>query len=110
MIQTLKWKLWKPILWAYQRVVRGYDDRVTWCLHEYIDDMILAHIDHQIIKCVGYPYGLTMKKWKKVLETMRKGFVPEPNYLENKKAFNKWRKDRTKALVLFSIYYDSLWD
>ena len=110
MIQTLKWKLWKPILWAYQRVVRGYDDRVTWCLHEYIDPMITAHLEFQLAEGSGYPVELTRKKWNVILKTMLKGFREEPNILGNKKAYKKWQKDRTKALVLFSIYYDWLWD
>jgi hypothetical protein len=100
MIQTLKW--------AWQRVVRGYDDRLFWSFSNYVDDMVVAHVTHLRSDNHGYPHGLTQKKWNKVLDTILKGFRPEPDTFS--KGWKKYRKDRQKALVLLAFYWDNLWD
>ncbi len=71
------------IKWAWQRVFRGYDDRLIWNLHSYLSDYLpvivrrLAKIAH------GYPSSINKKSkanfknigdWKKTLEKIAKGF------------------------------------
>ena len=111
MIQTIKdWAL--EVKYAYQRVSRGYDDSLFWSLSEYVDPMIRAHVGHLRYSqdvLSGHPYGLTQKKWDKVLDTILKGFVNEPEYTDTK-AYKKYRKDRDKALLLLAVYWDNLWD
>ena len=97
------------VKFAYQRLVRGYDDRVTWDLPAYIYRMIIAHLKHQRDNGSGRPVGLTEKGWHKVLDKMIKGFELDDDWT-NKKQMEKYQKARSEALVLFSIYYDSLWD
>ena len=97
------------VVWAWQRVYRGYDDTLFWSLADYLDPMIVAHVRELRENGVGYPAALTQKKWNKVLDTILKGFEEEPDFI-NKKSWKKYMKDREKALVLLAFYYDNLWD
>lgn len=109
MITDLKYK----IKWAWQRVVRGYDDRLFWSMAEYLDPMVVAHVKNQRGQSHGHPANLTEKRWNKVLDTILKGFVEEPDILKNGHTTASWRKyhkDRTEALVLLAYYWDNLWD
>jgi hypothetical protein len=91
--------------WAYQRAVRGYDDRLYWGMDEYLDPIILAGLKNLKENGMGYPIGLTEKKWNKVLDTMISGFETDKyTYTESE------MKKRKKALVLFAFYYNNLWD
>lgn len=96
------------IKWAWQRVTRGYDDRVLWSLSEYIDPIILAVLKSHREIDGWHPIGITAKKWNKALDVMIAGFQPEPNWSKVSE-YKKWKKNRDKALVLFAFYYDSLW-
>lgn len=100
----------KNILYALQRLTRGYDDRLFWSLSEYIDPMIKAHVEFLLQEQGGYPYPFTQKKWNKVLETILKGFGEEPEMMAGKKYWDKYYKDRNKALVLLAMYWDNLWN
>lgn len=95
---------------AYQRVVRGYDDRLFWSLRDYVDPMIVAHIKNQKENGHGHPTHTTAKKWSKVLDTMLAGLGEEPEFGVDKKVWQKYLKTRGKALVLLSYYWDDLWD
>jgi hypothetical protein len=61
-------KIFNEIKWAYQRVVRGYDDRIFWGVDEYFEQFLPA------IKqfCKGYlehDYCDLNHKRKKVMQT-----------------------------------------
>lgn len=103
-------KMIQAIKHAYQRVVRGYDDRLFWSLRDYVDPMIVAHIRNLKENGCGYPAHTTAKKWNKILDTMLKGFVEEPEFGVSNKVLQKYLKNRAKALVLLSYYWDNLWD
>ncbi len=98
------------IKWAYQRAVRGYDDRLHWDLAEYLDPMIVAQARYLRDHGVGYPSGITQKKWNKVLDTIIKGMGETPDDLASMKLWKKYQKEREKALVLMAFYWDNLWD
>lgn len=102
MIQTVKY--------AWQRLVRGYDDRLFWSMSHYIDPMIVAHIKNLREDGHGHPSNITEKKWNKILDTIMLGMGEEPEMLAGVKAWNKYRKDREKALILLAFYWDNLWD
>lgn len=106
MIQTIKNALWS-VKRAWQRLTRGYDDRLFWSLRDYVDPMIVAHVTFMRDTGHGYPIGVTKKKWEKVLNTILAGFVPEP---ESAKDFKKYARARGRALVLLAFYWDELWD
>ncbi len=91
------------IKWAWQRLTRGYDDRLFWAMDSYLDPIILAGLKNLKENGMGYPPGITQKKWNKVLDTMIEGFEIDTFSERN-------MKKRKKALVLFAFYYDTLWD
>ena len=97
------------IKWAWQRVVRGHDDRLFWDMSTYLDPMVLAMAKHIREHGHGYPTGLTKKKWDKGMDVIIKGFRPEPD-VPSAKAWKIYMKDRQKALVLLAYYWDNLWD
>ena len=100
----------QQIKWAYQRVVRGYDDRLFFGFSEYVDPMVLAMAKYLREQGKGYPAGVTEKKWNKALDIIISGFGEEPEMLAGKKFWKKHYKDREKALVLLAYYWDNLWD
>lgn len=102
MIQTIKY--------AYQRLTRGYDDRLFWDMQEYIDPMVVAFVKNLREHGHGHPSEMTQKKWNKVLDTILIGFVPEPEMGAGKKVWAKWLNSRNKALVLLAFYWDNMWD
>ena len=109
MIQTIKnWFL--PVKYAYQRVVRGYDDRLFWSLADYVDPMIVAHVKYLREEGCGHPANVTLKKWNKVLDTILAGFGSMPEAPSSKKDWRKYFKNRDRALVLLVFYWDNLWD
>lgn len=95
------------IKWAWQRVFRGYDDRLFWAMDEYLDPIIIAGLKNLRENGHGTPYGLTLKKWNTILDKMIEGFSTEDDDLTlPAKAYKK----QQEALVLFAFYYHSLWD
>lgn len=66
----------KEIKWAYQRVVRGYDDRIYWAMDEYFSQFIpaikefceneLEYCDKNLNKNRFKVYKETLKLIKKV--------------------------------------------
>ena len=96
------------IKWAWQRVVRGYDDRVLWDI-SHLDSQIVAVATYLRDEGHGRPMGVTQKKWNKVLNTLIEGFSPEPDW-KNGKELKKYIKKRKEALVLLAYYWDNLWD
>ncbi len=110
------------IIWAWQRVFKGYDERWDWgtvsqlqtimpkCLRE------LKRIHH------GCPPDLWDKskkkkecwKWTMILEKIARGFEASAELHElakNKgKKFEKLIKERNEGLKLFVKYFENLWD
>ena len=99
--------IFREVKWAAQRVVRGYDDRIFWCMSEYLDPIILAGVQNIREHNHGYPNGLTQKRWNKVLDKRIVGFGEEPDDI---KSMKKYYKDKEQALILFAYYYNDLWD
>lgn len=97
------------IKWGWQRLTRGYDDRIFYSLASYIDPMIVAHCEYLRLEGHGTPISFTEKKWKKILDTIIKGLSPEPDW-KKVSEWKKYRKDREKALVLLAMHWDELWD
>lgn len=98
----------QKIKWAYQRLTRGWDDRLFWGMSTYIDPMVLAMAKHLRESAMGHPTNVTAKKWNKALDVIIKGFRDEPEL--SAKEWKKYLKDREKALVLLAYYWDNLWD
>lgn len=59
------------IKWAYQRVVRGYDDRIHWGFDEYLEQIIPA-IKLFCEEELNADYSMLNKKREKVFKKMLK--------------------------------------
>lgn len=111
-----KLELWKlELKWAYQRVVRGYDDTATWDFDEYVAQLIKENCFLIAENGIGYPDGLTEKKWKQILLDISFGFgsyieMRSGNYTFNEKEYKRLKKEYENGLKLFSKYHPHLWD
>lgn len=95
------------IKWAWQRVTRGYDDRLFWDVDAYLSPIIRDGLTYLRENGHGYPSDISLKKWNKALDTMILGFSEEP---VDMKLFKKHYQNKQKALALFAAYYNNLWD
>lgn len=103
------------IKYAYQRVVRGYDDKMFWNLDEQLGKIISEVTLRMADKARGYPDGLTPEKWELILNDISLGFG---SYLEMRsgwydfqdKEFKRLDKNFKRGLKLFTRYYTNLWD
>lgn len=98
-----------------QRGLYGYADTDTWNLDWYLSTLLSSAIqkiyDDGVI---GFPHGLTEKRWNVILLKIVKGFEADLKIDEDCKAINKtikrWEKERKEGLELFIKYYNNLWD
>lgn len=107
------------VKWAYQRVVRGYDERAYWDLDEYLAEIILPVLKKFKAQANGCPPGLYDKslkdpyhKWRHTLDEIIKGFEAHKkigviDY--QPQDFEKLNKQKLRGLYLFSRYYGDLW-
>lgn len=122
------------IRWAWQRVVRGFDDSMVWNHHSYHSEQtakILRQLAEHKVGCPGELYDGKKKndechKWRDILVQMAEGFEAATAidnmefYTENKKgeydskASEKKRKvlenKFDKGMSLYVKYYFNLWD
>lgn len=103
------------IKYAYQRAVRGYDDRMFCNLDEEIGKIISLVTLKMADKTNSYPDELTPEKWEGILNDISLGFG---SYLEMRsgiytfedKEFKRLDKNFKRGLKLFTRYYTNLWD
>lgn len=103
------------IKYAYQRAVRGYDDRMFCNLDEEIGKIISLVTLKMSDKTNSYPDELTPEKWEGILNDISLGFG---SYLEMRsgiytfedKEFKRLDKNFKRGLKLFTKYYTHLWD
>jgi len=117
-------KLLYEIKYAFQRLFRGYDDRKSYDVYYEIAKFTLRHLKNfRKLKKVGYPMGLTMKKWNKILDKMIYAFERIANddilVYQDKNGQYKTRSEKNikninskidEGLTLFVKYFQSLWD
>lgn len=95
----------REVKWAWQRVSRGYDDRLYWGMDEYLDPIIIAGLKNLRNNGNGYPCLLSQKKWNSILDIMITAFQTDKyEYTEESK------EQRNRGLKLFARYYNHLWD
>ena len=103
------------IKYAYQRIVRGYDDKMFWNLDEQLGKIISEVTLKMADKFNSYPSDLTPEKWEGILNDISLGFG---SYLEMRsgwydfedKEFKRLDKNFKRGLKLFTRYYTHLWD
>jgi hypothetical protein len=96
--------------WAKQREERGFDDTELWNLFhhlaEHIAPRLKAFRDHDK---VGYPAGLSAKKWQNILSKMI--FAFEEISKDDMWDFDeKKNKKVEEGLDLFRKWFLGLWD
>ena len=65
----------REIKWAYQRVVRGYDDRIYWDMGAYFSQFIPAikeFCEHELEYCDKYVNKNRFKVYKETLKLIKK--------------------------------------
>lgn len=112
------------IKWAYQRVVRGYDDTFVWSMYSEHCKLMIAALTQLRNEHVGSPMPDEEdestdihKLWESQLDEMIDGFkaMQEMEDLTWSDAFNKTKQKAldvrfTKGMKLFTKHYRSLWD
>lgn len=122
------------IRWAYQRVFRGYDDRVTWGIDNYLNEhmptwlRVLKENDQGVpFEC--FPEGawdeekcrfaegsdeIAERNWHAALDGMIAGFEAAKRLsdwdFEGREELDELRRVQNDGLALFVKYYGSLWD
>jgi len=113
------------VKWAWQRVFRGYDDRVLWGLNYAVADIAIPALEFMRDKGMGTPMCIAPKVWKRKLNTMIEGFrafqndndwpdeldnVTDPDFKQRRKWMNKNQKKQDRGMALFSEHFGNLWD
>lgn len=117
------------VRWAWQRVFRGWDDRVTWDICGYLSDKMPQWIRKMRDESMGYPAGDEFEslseadavaKWNGILDGIAEGFeahnAEDDVTFESSKTLEQYeaetaviRAKRDAGLELFKQYYGSLW-
>ena len=129
--------LGRQIKWAWQRVFRGWDDRISWSIDYYLDENLPLWIERlkkyshgvpgSLFKEEDYipndPYGATKpgvfeqreEEWGVILQKIADGFRTHKKFLDYEFEYDsqEWhdaKRQFEEAMYLFKEYYDALWD
>lgn len=124
-------ELWLRIKWAWQRVFRGYDDRVIWSVDYYLSSMIPKWMNELKNNDDGVPSSLFVGlekdesgnptdesieiarvKWNEILTDIGKGFAAynEMNmYLCDDEKIDELKIIFNHGFDLFKKYFSDLW-
>ena len=113
---------WRQLKYFIQRGLYGYADEDWWSIDYYLSGWMPTAI-RQYKKGMGHPGSLkTMNDWKKILETMARGFEaekaiqdcvwfhPKKTKKDNDNRFKKLEKEYNDGMKLFIKYLPNLWD
>jgi hypothetical protein len=115
--------------YAFQRVFRGWDDRVPWNIYAYLSDMLpiwlkilkenkqgipasvfegLPYEDENTCSYSDESWEIANKRWESILDGIILGFetVRDDDWLVEKGSKEKFNK----GMKLFSKHFLSLWD
>ena len=126
------------IKWAYQRVFRGWDDRVAYGIDWYLTENMPAWIKRMKQYGNSYPFDTTPEEWHGILDEIADGFragymilnndfpvwqelwnsgwtggdVPDPDefWPKEKEQREKAIKIYERGMELFVKYFFNLWD
>ena len=125
----------QEIVWAWQRVFRGWDDRAYWSVDYWLNEKMPQIIQVLIDKKAGTPFeffdGMTpinnfggysnkdeetaILKWNNILNKIRSGFLANQKMLDEDYDLTKEEKENLvlefqEGMSLFTKYYNNLWD
>jgi len=86
------WRTCREIRWAWQRVVRGWDDTVWWSLDSFLCPIIIHTLTKLKEDGHGYPAELTVEKWGEVLAEMIDGFKAAEEIQNDTESFPVWQE------------------
>ena len=125
------------IKWAWQRVFRGWDDRITWSIDGWMNENMPEIIRKMCSFAHGVPANIdSSKEWKNILEKIATGFdsarqLSESAYMKkvpikkpikmfgilrnykyevDEKKLKKLEDNFDYGMKLFCRYYHNLWD
>ena len=97
------------IKWAWQRVFRGWDDRVAMSMDSYLVEMIPQWIKRMKEYGNSYPPSLSKEKWSRVLDEISEGFKSGRQLIDDD--FPAWDDLRGSGWLSGEIPHDSVfWD
>lgn len=87
-LPDIKGNIWHPLKWAWQRLTRGWDDRVIWSIHSYLARMTPIWLRELKARKRGIPISMfddpndasdasieaAAKRWDEILDDMIAGF------------------------------------
>lgn len=123
------------IKWAYQRVVRGFDDTMIWNYHSEMTDITIKILTRFKTNLHGYPTNLkNTEEWNQILIKIIKSFearqhINNSDFMRStkqihtkgifkgmtkskldKRMLKRWELQRDEGAKLFIKYFDTLWD
>ena len=122
--------LWRdltnPIRWAWQRLTRGWDDRVIWSIDYYLAEMMPVWLRKLAKDKQGIPasmYGSPInwfesnsdeddaaeQRWNGILHEMIEGFEAAKRIIDYDKRDGDIQR-AARALQLLEQYFFDLWD
>ena len=111
------------IRWAWQRVFRGWDDRVIWGIDQYLSETFPVWL--RKLKCdsssvplefVESDFDEGRERWGVVLEEIASGFdaakriIDSSFWMEEQETFRIDTKLFERGMYLLSKHYFDLWD
>lgn len=113
----LRWinpaEYYRNIKWFIQRGRRGYSDADIWNADQHIAETVVAFLDYHDKYGMGYPMGLTEKKWNShkaelrwLMEQHQKPFEVPVEVLKTE----AYQKRYARAQRIFGRYWQALWD
>ena len=111
----------RQIKWAWQRVYRGWDDRVLWSIHDHLIDHLPVWLAWLRDEGMGYPAQMTPEEWAQKLGVMIAGFeaareLDDLDWMdiegkdEQAKECERLNHAFTEGMKSFSENFFHLWD
>jgi hypothetical protein len=111
----------RELKWAWQRVYRGWDDRVLWSIHDHLIDHLPIWLTWLRDNGAGFPADMTEQQWNEELSRMIAGFeaarkLDDLDWMDiqgkDEQAAEQQRLSEVfnNGMKSFTEYFFSLWD
>jgi hypothetical protein len=113
--------LFQYLKWAWQRVFRGWDDRVLWSIHDHLIDNLPVWLIWLRENGAGFPADMTEEQWSNELSKMIAGFqaarkLDDLDYMDIKDQDERMAEQQRLSITFhdgmksFTNYFFALWD
>lgn len=102
----LKQLLWS-IKYAFQRAVRGYDDRAVFSLDTSFQGTYLAILKDFKANLHSYPGNMSPQQWNEVLDSL---IFHLSRIEDDNLTYDEQEKSKNEFFKLFSEHFFDLWD